>query len=93
MSNLMSQDQPIPLPSSPTQTSLMTVRELAAYLHITPSTLYKLVERNLIPVVRLGLASRTIRFRREQIEVWLATCAGKPELLEPVSGDANVYPE
>jgi len=50
---------------------LMTVRELAAYLNITESAIYKMVNRNELPVVRLGANGRTLRFRREQIEEWI----------------------
>jgi excisionase family DNA binding protein len=50
---------------------LMTVRELADYLSITESTVYKMVNRQEIPSVRLGQNGRTLRFRREEIEAWL----------------------
>jgi excisionase family DNA binding protein len=50
---------------------LMTVRELGDYLNITMSTVYKMVSRGEIPVVRLGPNGRTLRFRREQIKAWL----------------------
>lgn len=58
------------------ETPLMTVRDLAAYLKITPGTLYKMVERNEIPVIRLG-GGRTVRFRRELIDEWLKEIRGK----------------
>ena len=40
----------------PTQPeALMTVAELAAYLHMTPSTVYRMVERDQIPTLHLGV--------------------------------------
>ena len=51
---------------------LMTVRELAKYLNINESTLYKMVTRNEIPVVRLGPNGRMLRFKWDDIELWIA---------------------
>ena len=55
------------LPPSP----LWTVKELASYLNVKPGTVYKMVERGEIPVVRLGRNGRTLRFRRAHVEAWL----------------------
>ena len=51
---------------------LMTVRELAKYLNINESTVYKMVTRNEIPVVRLGPNGRMLRFKWNDIELWIA---------------------
>ena len=51
----------------------MTVHDLAEYLNITESTIYKMVNRGEIPVVRLGTNRRTLRFNRECIRQWLTT--------------------
>lgn len=51
---------------------LWTVKQLATFLCVKPGTVYKMVERGELPVVRLGQNGRTLRFRREQVEVWLA---------------------
>ena len=51
--------------------TLMTLRELSAYLNVAPSTLYKMVVRGEIPAVRWGERRQTVRFRREAIKAWL----------------------
>lgn len=47
---------------------VMTVDELAAYLKIPKSTLYKLVREGQIPSQKVG---RHLRFRKETIDRWL----------------------
>ena len=47
---------------------VMTVDELAAYLKIPKSTLYKLVREGEIPSQKVG---RHLRFRKETIDRWL----------------------
>lgn len=49
--------------------SLLTTQEAAAYLRIHPETLRRWVAAGLIPCVRVG---RTIRFRREALDAWIA---------------------
>jgi excisionase family DNA binding protein len=49
----------------------MTVRELAAYLNLQPGTIYRLAEKNALPVIRIGEKRRTLRFRREDVLNWL----------------------
>lgn len=57
----------------PTSEPLWTVRELAGFLQISPSTLYRMVDRGEVPAVRMGSTGRTVRFRRAAIEAWLKT--------------------
>lgn len=49
----------------------MTVVELAAYLQMTPSTVYRMVERAQIPALHLGVGRRSLRFRMADITAWL----------------------
>lgn len=49
--------------------SLLTVREVAALLKVTPDWIYDRVEDGQFPVVRLG--HRTIRFRPEDVREYL----------------------
>ena len=48
--------------------ALMTVRDVAKYLKVSPATVYKRVKEKKIPCHRIG---RLWRFRREEIDEWL----------------------
>lgn len=56
---------------------VMTVDELAAYLKIPKSTLYKLVREGQIPSQKVG---RHWRFRKATIDRWLDEGKGRPTL-------------
>jgi len=45
----------------------MTVREVSAYLHVHPSTIYKLLKRRQIPAFLVG---SDWRFSIEMIDSW-----------------------
>jgi excisionase family DNA binding protein len=47
---------------------LLTVRELAEYVRVNPFTVYRWVEQNRIPHLRVG---RTLRFRLEEINEFM----------------------
>ena len=47
---------------------IMDIRDLAEYLSMSPSTLYRWVEAGEIPCTRIG---RNIRFRKVDIDLWL----------------------
>ena len=49
---------------------IMTVGELAKYLRVHPSTIYRLLKRGELPGFRIGT---DWRFDRERIERWLAS--------------------
>jgi len=46
---------------------VMTVRELADYLHVHPSTIYRLLKQKRIPAFKVG---SDWRFDRESIDRW-----------------------
>lgn len=48
--------------------SLMTVKEMAAMLRVSPQTLYKMLEQGEIPAVKVG---SQWRFDREKIKDWI----------------------
>jgi excisionase family DNA binding protein len=48
--------------------NLMTVKEVAALLRVSPQTLYKMLEQGSIPAVKIG---SQWRFDREKIKDWL----------------------
>lgn len=47
---------------------VLTIEELATYLKVSKSTLYKLVQEGKVPGQKVG---RHWRFRRETIDRWL----------------------
>jgi excisionase family DNA binding protein len=59
--------------------TLMTVREVAAYLRISEATVYKWAKGKKIPAIRLG---RNWRFQKLVVEEWMK---GKDELPLPAS--------
>jgi excisionase family DNA binding protein len=46
---------------------VMTVAEVAEYLHVHPSTIYRLLRKKEIPAFRVG---SDWRFNRESIDAW-----------------------
>ncbi|KAA0215756.1 MAG: DNA-binding protein [Leptolyngbya sp. PLA3] len=60
-----------PPPASPPE--VMTIDELAAYLQVSKSSLYKLAQDGKVPGQKVG---RHWRFRRETIDRWLDESRG-----------------
>jgi excisionase family DNA binding protein len=54
-------------PQDPGPKKVMTVREVAAYLSVHPTTIYRLLKRNQIPAFRIG---SDWRFNVETIDHW-----------------------
>jgi excisionase family DNA binding protein len=52
--------------------TIMTVHEVAEYLRMSESKVYRLVKESAIPVMRIG---KTWRFRRDRLDDWLDDCA------------------
>jgi len=48
--------------------TLLTVRELAQYLHVVPITVYRMIDRGDLRAVKVG---RVWRVRREEFERYL----------------------
>jgi excisionase family DNA binding protein len=48
---------------------IMTIKDVAEYLHIHPSTLYKMIHLGEIPSFKIGSDHR---FRRDEIVEWIA---------------------
>lgn len=55
-------------PQREQESRILTVRELAGYLHVDVSTIYRLVRKKELPAFRLG---RDWRFKLEAIENWM----------------------
>lgn len=48
--------------------SILTVTEVAKYFKVKPLTIYKWVEKRVLPAIKLG---KTLRFKRESIEEFI----------------------
>jgi excisionase family DNA binding protein len=55
--------------------ALLTVKDVSTWLQVKPATVYVWVAEGKMPALRLG---GLIRFRREDIETWLAGCQIEP---------------
>lgn len=62
---------------------IMTTPEVAQYLQVHQSTLYKLIRRGQIPVFKIG---SDYRFDRDTIKTWMADRISKFQTLRPKSG-------
>ena len=58
-----------------TNSSLLTVQEVAAYLNVVPITVYRMIDRGSLPAVRVG---RVWRIRREDLQVYLDRSTNQP---------------
>ena len=56
--------RPGPAPAS----DILTIEEVAAYLRLTPQTIYKWAQEKRIPAVKLG---KEWRFRRSILDRWI----------------------
>lgn len=61
--------------SHPQNDEILTLRELAAYLKITPRTVYRLLADRKLPALRVGHAWR---FRKSEVDEW-ARSGGNPQ--------------
>jgi excisionase family DNA binding protein len=59
-----------PKSKSPAEPDIMRLDELAAYLHCSPSTIYRLLKRREIPAFRLV---HVWRFHKADIDTWRMT--------------------
>lgn len=60
-----------------TERLLLTVREVAELLGIRPGSVYHWVSQGRLPCIRLS--SRCLRFRREDLDEWLAGLAQRAD--------------
>jgi excisionase family DNA binding protein len=51
----------------PTVVKVLTVREIAAYLRVHPTTVYRLVKKGSLPAFRVGM---DWRFNIESVDKW-----------------------
>jgi len=69
----------------PDVSAVLTVDELAEYLKIPKSTLYKLAQEGKVPGQKVG---RHWRFRKEAIDRWLEE-RGPGRSADPTTGEAR----
>ena len=62
---------------------IMTVAEIAEYLNVHPSTIYKMATKGQIPFFRIGF---DYRFHRDAIDKWMTD--GTSEVLKKTAADA-----
>lgn len=62
---------------------MLTVKEIAGRLRVSPSTVYNLVEEGRISCHRIGKGRGCIRFTEEQVEAFLQSCRVEAGTLRP----------
>ncbi len=62
-------------PADLDESAVMTIRQVAEYLHCHDMTIYKLIRRHGLPGFRLG---KDWRFLRSEIDTWIAKGGGGP---------------
>jgi len=55
--------------------SLLTLKEVAKYLHVVPLTVYRMIDRGDLPAVKVG---RVWRFRKEDLQAYLNRSVSRP---------------
>ena len=71
---------------SDTSVEVMTVEEVAIYLRIPVSSVYKLAKEGKIPSQKVG---RHWRFRRAALEEWLSNNPGEPPPVDKSNSDSE----
>ena len=56
------------MPETQTAGDILTIRQLAEYLMVSEKTVYRMLDRNELPAVRVGAQWR---FRKQDIDAWL----------------------
>ena len=56
--------------------NLMTLKEVARLLRLSPQTLYKMLKQSSIPAVKIG---NQWRFEQAQVRAWLMSHGSGPE--------------
>lgn len=61
-------------PMTETESEILTLEEVAAYLKVGKRTVYRLAQKGDIPAFKLG---GTWRFRRSELDQWIAASINK----------------
>ena len=73
--------------SSDAELRVMTLQDVADYLHCHYSTVYRLCQQRGIPGFRLG--GGNWRFLKSDIDQWIAKGGGRPSGRAPATGDGR----
>lgn len=67
------------MPHEQEPTRLLTVREVAEILRVSPSLVYQLVEANKLACHRIGNRNGAIRISPADLDEYLARCRNEPQ--------------
>lgn len=56
--------------------SMLTIKEVARYLHVVPLTIYRMIDRGDLPAAKVG---KVWRIRRQDVEAYLDRPASRPK--------------
>ena len=73
------------MPTSTSESEILTIKQVAAYLKVTERTIYRLAAAKKIPAFKVG---GTWRFSRVEIDSWIKQQS--MEALDP-SREANIH--
>ena len=59
-----------------TQESMLTIREVAEYLHVVKITVYRMIDRGDLPAVKVG---RVWRISQQDLQAYLNRSASRPK--------------
>jgi len=71
------------------ESAVMTLQEVADYLHCHYSTAWRLVRNGDIPSFRLGRLGGSWRFLKSDVDQWIAAGGGKPSGSAPAKTDGR----
>lgn len=62
---------------------LLVVADVAAWLNVSTSLVYQLVDRGVLPVYRIGNGRGSIRFKPDEISEYLESCRIQNHQVQP----------
>lgn len=58
------------------QETMLTIREVAKYLHVVPLTVYRMIDRGDLPAIKVG---RVWRIRQQDLQAYLDRSTSRPK--------------
>ena len=58
------------------QEAMLTIREVAEFLHVVPLTVYRMIDRGDLPAAKVG---RVWRIRRQDLQAYLDRSISRPK--------------